>query len=219
MKAIRLPDGLTATRIEQMLDACESAARVRNPGWVTPSVAAIQNRHFVMVRPWIFAVAWLPAIATQTVSTQLNELASLAYTLEAAHQTGATHGGLNANNLLLDHDGTLRVVDATCNHNAIQSWINPSLMTPNESTVLSKSERQKLDLDDLIRLISSHVANWQQPWTYRLIGELGRVSESSDPGSAADLGDLLMRYADSPARSCFIKKSTRGFWKNWLGKP
>ena len=76
LKVTELSPQLTATQGDQILDAAEAAAKVRNPSWVQPSVAAIQNRHLGVIRPWIYARPWLQTRTMENDRDAMRDLAA-----------------------------------------------------------------------------------------------------------------------------------------------
>lgn len=201
MKVIQLPPQLDPAQSRLILDACEAASKVRNPMWVAPTIAAIQRHHLGVIRPWVFAVSWSSAATARDVATQLGDLASIAFCLEAAHQAGAAHGAVHAENILLDHDGKLRMVDAVANRDGMYRWFDNVDSSRSEPSILSLRHRKRIDLEDMIRLIAQLSASWRRPWTGRLLGEVGKIADGDADGALGALGALLMRYADQSRRS------------------
>ena len=233
MKVIQLSPQLHLSQSQQILDACESASKVRNPIWVPPSIAAIQRGHLGVIRPWIYAVPWLPVLSRRDVPTQLGELASLAFCLEAAHRVGATHGAIHGDNILLDHDGKLHLVDAVANREGMRRWLDEadepqSDESQSDPSIMSLHRRKLTDTEDMIRLIASIAATWRQPWAGQLFNELAAIAEVRSVGAVGaegaigameSIGQTLMRYADLPPNvstrvSSHVSSRGSGLWSN-----
>lgn len=107
-------------------DDLERLARVSHPAWITPDVIAENATQLVMVRPWVAGtlltnrylqnspptVGEPPPTPLLGLSPLLRELADLGYAIAAVHSQGLAHGSLHPHNLLRDHDGAIRIVDA-----------------------------------------------------------------------------------------------------------
>ncbi len=215
MKVMLLPPELCASRSRQILDACEAASKVRNPMWVAPNVAAIQHRHLGVIRPWVFAVSWLSVAGKRDVAAQLRDLASIAYCLEGAHQVGATHGAIHRENILLDHDGKIRLVDAVANREGMQRWLEAADDALTDESILSLADRKQIDTEDLIRLIASISLAWHQAWSEKLIDDLTTIANHESEGAADAVGARLLQYADSPPKTSSHAAGWRNTWKRW----
>jgi hypothetical protein len=216
MKVIQLTSQLHPGQSDRILDACEAASKVENPMWVSPKVAAIQHRHLGVIRPWVFAVSWRSVADKRDVASQLRDLASIAYCLQGAHQTGATHGAIHCENILLDHEGKLRLVDAVANRDGLRRWLEQVDDSHVAGSILSLTERKQADTEDLIRLIASLATLWRKNWTGQLIDDLGALASSSSEQAPGAIGETLLRYADCPPKATKHSPSWRNTWKRWL---
>lgn len=242
MKVLELPPQLRNLPAEPLLDACEAASMVRHPIWVAPTVAAIQHGHLGVILPWVFAVPWIDVASKRDVASQLREFASIAYCLEAAHRAGASHGSVHAGNLLIDHDGKLRLVDAVANQEGLRRWSSLSATSPPGGSSDWVQQRRQTDLEDLIQLVASAASLWHQPWTDRLLDDLraiGSASFTAQPsegqrrgaqpqgvqpqaesteGAAAAIGAKLLEFADTPPIGSNRRSQTgQKRWKRWFG--
>lgn len=199
MKITELPTHLSSRQGEQILDACEVAARVANPCWVSPSVAAIQHRHLGMIRPWLFARPWRLCKSAHDPGAQLRQLASVAFAVESAHRIGATHGGIHVENLLVDHTGMVQVLDAVASRIGLERWLNPSNGDVDPEQIASFDERAQIDVQDLIKLVAAAAVDWRQEWTIDLIADLRRVADQNQGRACGEIGQQLIRCADEAA--------------------
>ena len=224
MKVIELPLQVSAAGSEQILDACELAAKVRNPSWVPPSIAAIQRRYLGVIRPWQFASPWQPSAASQNPAEQLRRLASVAFAVESAHRIGATHGGIHAENLLVDHSGKVRVLDAGSSRMGLHRWLSPSA-PESPLQIASLDQRRAVDVQDLIKLVAVASVQWNHQWARDLVADLQRISTEDAGGACGLIGQLLMQHADSwrPERAGGSSRggqhgTWRKRWARWLAK-
>jgi len=214
LKVTQLPAQLSAVQAKQILDACEVASKVRNPSWVPPSVAAIQQRHLGVIRPWLFAGPWQHCKATQDHRAQLRNLASVAFAVESAHQVGATHGGIHVENLLMDHEGKIQVLDAGSSRIGLERWLNPARRHADAQQIASLDERINVDIQDMIKLVAAASVEWEQEWARDLVADLRQIA-TRNPGKACGIiGQTLIRCADfdAPGRS-------RSVGSTWGGQP
>jgi hypothetical protein len=209
MKVLALPS-LSTEQSRHLLDACEAASKVRHCVFVPPTLAAIERGHLGVIRPWVFGIPWIEVAAKGDVATQLRQFASLAYCLEAVRRSGAAHGGLHHENLFIDHDGNVRLVDAAGSRSGVRRWLESDQASEPAGPIVPLAQRQRQDLDDLIRLVESASESWREPWTSRLLKEMKRIAEGSHNECGADeLGALLMRYADQPPRGNLFQRWSR----------
>ena len=240
MKVIRLPTMLAPGDRKRMLDICEQASRVNHPVWVLPRVAAIESNCLAVIRPWIFGASGEEEMAirsavptqvsaasegkrrtdemTRSISRRLRQLSSAAYALAAAHRVNAVHGGVTECNLLVDHDGEVRLVDASSTRWGWQRWM--AHWEDDDETLLAFQKRG--DVDDLLKLVAADASLLSLPGAGNWIGMLAKVSGLAPSGlaqrkatlsnaspatmgespaalgvSPAAVGDELMKGADS----------------------
>jgi hypothetical protein len=214
-----LPAQLSGTEAEQILDACEAASRVRNPNWVLPSVAAIQSRHLGVIRPWVHARAWQQLDASQSQETLLRQLSSIAFCVASAHRTDATHGGLHAENVLIDHDESIHLLDAASSHTGMKKWIAGASTSEN---IMPVSKRKLLDAQDLIKLVASASVDWEPSWSQALLKQLREIDCESDTDPCGTIGQILIDRASSPddfhTRPLVNGRSWRVKLASWLMK-
>ena len=219
MKITRLHCSLTDQQVNSLLDVCEAASKVQNFHWVTPRMVAIQRGYLGVVRPWQFANHWEPAeqrrasdssqaedqrVAMECVSsssnvgrTEQNEstrwrlLAEIAFAVEAAHRSGATHGALHAGNLVIDHAGQVRILDSASSQIALKRWLvhKPTIFHDLE-------QRVQIDVDDMVRLVCDEAERKQSSQTASLIKEVRHRVVENRSAPLAVIGEILMQHAD-----------------------
>ncbi len=213
LKVTKLPPRLTKIQSEQILDACEMAAKVCNPSWVLPSVAAIQERHLGVIRPWIFARPWQQLRLTEDHRSQLRNLASVAFAVASGHQVGATHGGIHVGNLMVDHEGKMQILDAAASRVALERWLSPTTGHSDFEQIASLDERQRIDVRDLIKLVASASVDWDQHWASDLVSDLRCIASRRPEDACAMIGEELVQHADSVNPT--IGKTGRHRQRSW----
>ncbi|MGB1708508.1 MAG: hypothetical protein ACPHF4_11830, partial [Rubripirellula sp.] len=81
------------------------------------------------------------------------QLATVAFAVEAAHRSGATHGALHAGNLAVDHQGNVRVFDATCSIVALKRWFGKHPECVHSPGIQSLEQRIDVDVQDIMKLV------------------------------------------------------------------
>ncbi len=193
LKISELPVQVSEAEIEQVLDACERAASVRNPCWVRPSVAAIQHRHLGVVRPWLFARSFQSHRADQAPRVQLVDLSRVAFAVAAAHHAQATHGGIHSDNLMVDHDGKIHLIDGASSRIALERWLTAG----NSRQIASLSARMNMDVQDLIKLVAAASVDWHASWSVDLLARLREIGSNRSDEACGLIGQTLIRCADS----------------------
>lgn len=219
LKITALPTQLSGAEADQILDACEAASRVRNPGWVLPSVAAIQSRHLGVIRPWVHARPWLSVGNAQSQEVLLRRLSSVAFCLASAHQVDATHGGVHPENLLVDHDDSVHVLDGASSHAGMNQWI---LGTPSTQHIMSVSQRKFLDAQDFIKLVAAASVDWEPSWSQALLKQLREINLESTSDPCGAIGQILVSKASSlndvNAKPLASSRSWRSKLTRWLNQ-
>ncbi len=213
LKVTALPPQLTTVQGEQILDACEMAAKVRNASWVLPSVAAIQQRHLGVIRPWVYGRPWQQLSATEDHRTQLRNLASVAFAVASAHQVGATHGGIHVQNLMVDHDGKVQILDAAASRVGLERWLSPTSGCCDLEQILSLDQRISVDVQDLIKLVAAASVDWDQKWAIDLLANLRRIATTCPREACALIGQELVQHADS--QNPAIEKTGQRQQRSW----
>ena len=197
LKVTELPPLITPVQSKQILDACEAASQINHPAWVCPTIAAIQQRHLGVIRPWSFARGWYPHALAQDISGQLRNLASVAFAVAAAHARGATHGGIHVENLLLDHDGKVKIMDAGSSRIGLERWLNPTAVAGEPHPFASLDQRRNLDTQDVIKLIAAAAVEWDHNWARNLMDELRGIAKETPEEACGLIGQTMMRCSDS----------------------
>lgn len=221
LKITELPTHLSTLQAEQLLDACEVASRVRNPCWIKPSVAAIQERHLGVIRPWLHARPWQICKSEHDPGTQLRKLSSVAFALESAHRVGATHGGIHVENLMVDHTGKVQVLDAGSSRIGLGRWLNSSDKENNSEQIAPLEERIQVDVQDLIKLVAATAVDWQYAWSMELIADLRRIAREDEGPICGEIGQRLIRGADDfvpNTRSGSTPRPKRRSWRKRLAR-
>ncbi|TWT92396.1 protein kinase family protein [Stieleria varia] len=202
MKVIQLSGVLTAADRKRVLDLCEQSSQVGHPAWVVPRVAAIEKSYLAVIRPWVFGVSIESTVLDQAVDAsslirRMRHLSTVAYALHAAHQSRACHGGVNGKNLVIDHDGTVKLFDAASTLVGWTRWL--SAWDRDEAAF--ERFRVQADVRDLVRMIASDALlltgfGDRDDWFQKLAG--------LSCGCAGAVGDELVRKArqieDDPLR-------------------
>ncbi|MCA9140410.1 MAG: serine/threonine protein kinase [Planctomycetales bacterium] len=194
MKILPLPATLTRTERTRILDLCETTSSVAHPAWVAPRIAAINNGHLAVVRPWIFGRSFA-ANQRCTDSTQhLMSLARIAFALAAAHRIGATHGSVKAENIIIDHQSNINLIDAVSSamawENYLSSWDNDLSQT--------LGNRIRQDVQELAALIAAVcLASFDRSkldWTLRVTDSV----DFQERDACAKIGENLQTLLDQP---------------------
>lgn len=213
LKVTELPPQVSKIQGDQILDACELAAKVRNVSWVLPSVAAIQQRHLGVIRPWVYGRTWHQLKASEDHRTQLRNLAAVAFAVAAGHQVGATHGGIHVENLMIDHEGRVQILDAAASRVGLERWLSPNRNIHDTNQILPLAQRMSMDVQDLIKLVAAASVDWEQSWAIALLGSLRRIAADDPPQACALMGQELVRQADS--RNPAIERSGQRRQRTW----
>jgi hypothetical protein len=193
MKVIRLPSQASPAAIEQLLQACESASRVRSPVWTAPVVAAAQNNYLAVIRPWVFGTHWQVASNHDEVPGRLRLLAQIAYAIQSGYNHHAWHGGLHQKNVIVNHQGSVHLVDAVGTSSGLLHWQS-----------VNKKSRSGTGLPDwpidahaLVKLILQDDIDVPGNWSHGLKDALGRLVANHHDKCFAQIGDELIRRADT----------------------
>lgn len=213
LKVTKLPPRLTKIQSEQILDACEMAAKVCNASWVLPSVAAIQQRHLGVIRPWIYARPWQQLRLTEDHCSQLRNLASVAFAVASGHRVGATHGGIHVGNLMVDHEGKVQILDAAASRVGLERWLSPTTGHSDFEQIASLDERKRVDVQDLIKLVASASVDWDRQWASDLVSDLRCIASRRPEQACAMIGEELVQRADSVNPT--IGKTGRRRQRSW----
>ena len=219
MKITCLPCWLTDIQVNDLLDVCEAASNVQNSHWVAPRMVAVQKGYLGVIRPWQFGHPWKPEegrrssetsqaedqnVAIEPVrssgnadrsepneATRSRHLAEVAFAVQAAHRSGATHGALHAGNLVIDHTGQVRILDAASSMAALTRWLE------NEPTTFHDlDQRVQIDVDDMVRLVCDVAQRKQSSQTASLVNQVRQGVANHRDAPLAVVGEILMRYAD-----------------------
>lgn len=203
MKVVRMPEGIDHTAASGLLDLCEAASKVQHPAWVTPIIATVQNQHLGIIRPWWFARGMPREMDTDDrinpleANKLLSRLATIAFAIAAAHQAGATHGAIHPGNVLVDHDGQWKLVDAVAGRLSVSRYLT-SQDVPSAGDlagVMTFESRREIDVQDLVKMIAALLFSSQESVVEEMVLAFrGAAKHESDP--AAEIGSLLMSYAD-----------------------
>jgi hypothetical protein len=193
MKVIRLPSQTLPADIEQLLQSCESASRVRSPAWTAPVVAAAQNNYLALIRPWIFGTHWQVASQNAEVPGRLRLLSQVAYALQSAHNSQAWHGGLHEKNVIIDHQGSVHLVDAVGASSGLRRWLG--VIGNSKST--TRAPNWSVDAHSLVKLILQDDIDVPGRWSTGLRDVLDRLVANQQNECFAQIGDELMSRADS----------------------
>lgn len=146
------------------------------------------------------------------------QLASVAFAVESAHRSGATHGAIHAGNLAVDHQENVCLFDATSSLAALQRWFDNK-----SKTMQSLEQRIHVDVEDIVNLVRA-TANWIPTLAgEHLMTQIRTCVSDSTESPLARIGEILMEYADHDqliSRNPRVKTDAR--WRTriatWLSR-
>jgi len=182
LKVLQLSSTCTSDDCDRILEDCAAATDVKNQYWVSPSMAAIQHQHLCVIRPWVHGRTLRETWTSPVSRSQLMHLASVAQTIASAHLAGTHHGGLHAENVVVDHKGVARVVDAGSSMNVASGWM--------------KEQQLAHDIRSLARLVRSACEIWSNPRSKQLAGTIKQLADTSADDPCYAIGECLIQQAD-----------------------
>ena len=227
MKVVRMPDGIDHGAASGLLDVCEAASKVQHPGWVTPIIATVQNQHLGIIRPWWFARGMPRELAADEqlspleAKKLLSKLASIAFAVAAAHQVGATHGAIHSGNVLVDHNGQWKLVDAVASRLAVSRYLSRRNVSSTDdlTAMIAFESRRDIDVQDLVTMITSLLFSSQESTVEEMVFMFRQVAKH-EMNPAAEIGSLLMSYADgerpSESRNFPSLTPVHRLWSRWI---
>ncbi|MBD55082.1 MAG: hypothetical protein CMM05_08420 [Rhodopirellula sp.] len=136
------------------------------------------------------------ALHESIVLRRWRQLATVAFAVEAAHRSGATHGALHAGNLAVDHEGNACVVDATSSLVALQRWLGDPAAGVQCNVIQSLDQRIHLDVEDVVKLVRD-TATWiPSVSSAQLVNQVQECIVDKGGSLLTQMGELLMQYAD-----------------------
>ncbi|MEM0926389.1 MAG: hypothetical protein AAGJ83_10165 [Planctomycetota bacterium] len=215
MKVIPVPATIGKRERTQMLDLCELASNVVHPSWATPRIAAINNGHLAVIRPWIFGTSLHARLPTpENLAHDRSSLVKVAFCVAAAHRVGATHGSISSRNLMVDYQSDPHLVDCVASGTGwlqyFSFWL-PDLME-------SAGQRRQLDIVSLKQLIGRVAIRTDeadaetQGWCEWFSGRIAPI-DSIDPSAAAQVGECLQEALDRGPREAAARRSRR-WWRS-----
>ena len=124
------------------------------------------------------------------------QLATVAFAVEAAHRSGATHGALHAGNLAVDHEGNVCVVDAASSLVALQRWLGNTTAGMQSNIIQSLDQRIHLDVEDMMKLVRD-TATWIPSLaSEQLVNQVQESIVGKGESLLTRMGEILMQYAD-----------------------
>lgn len=194
MKIIPLPASLGRTERTRILDLCEASSSVSHPAWVAPRIAAINNGHLAVIRPWIFGNTFANPRAVSSPTKRLATLVTVAYALAAAHRIGSTHGSVKAQNIVTDHESAVNLIDAV---SGVAGWEHYLSIWDNE-LANTLAERIRRDTCDLLGLISKECINATDSKRLHWIDPLTSSIDFQTADACALIGERLQSWLDQP---------------------
>ena len=151
------------------------------------------------------------------------QLATVAFAVEAAHRSGATHGGLHAGNLAVNHEGNVCVVDATSSLVALQHWLGKPDAGVQTAVIQNLDQRIHLDVEDMVKLVRD-TATWIPSLaSEQLVNQVQECIVDHGESLLTRIGEILMQYADHHqpmGRTTDVKQQPR--WRTriaiWLSR-
>lgn len=193
MKIIPMPSTIGRLERTRILDLCEICSTVGHPTWIAPRIAAINNGHLAVVRPWVFGNGF-GTVARGATHQRLQQLVRLAFALSAAHRVSATHGGVHRHNLIFGHDGTLQLVDVV---SSVSAWLEYLAIWKNELTATVHA-RIALDTIGLVGLMTDESLRQQRPDLVALLGSLSQRVDFDQPDACVQIGEAVQQCLDAP---------------------
>jgi predicted unusual protein kinase regulating ubiquinone biosynthesis (AarF/ABC1/UbiB family) len=143
------------------------------------------------------------------------QLAAVAFSVESAHRSGATHGAIHAGNLAVDHQGKVCVLDATSSITALERWLGK-----NSTGIQCLENRIQFDVDDFVSLVCETEKSMHSMTSEQLVQDVRNTASNHQQSQLACIGEVLMRYADHH-QGLSIEQQPR--WRArisrwWLGK-
>jgi hypothetical protein len=194
MKIVPLQDGLDRNQRMRILDICELTSSVTHPVWVAPRIAAIDHARLAVVRPWVFGQTLSLGTTADECRQRLAMLVNVAFALSAAHRIGATHGGVHAANVVIDHQSKIHLIDATSGKAV---WEHHLSIWDNDLT-RTRDARISRDTKGLLRLIAAQCI--ESP-TGEMKTWVHRISDGIEPNrhdACARIGESLQSLLDKP---------------------
>ncbi|QDV83531.1 hypothetical protein [Planctomycetes bacterium TBK1r] len=207
MKIIPLPARLGRTERTRILDLCERTSSVAHPSWVAPRIAAINNEHLAVVRPWIFGESFASRPPGANQVQRLEMLVRVAFALAAAHRIGATHGSVKRENAIIDHQSRVNLIDTA---SGVACWAEPHATWAHE---LSKSlpDRIRRDTIGLVAMIALECLESPDRIASTWIPQLTDGIDFSRNDACASIGEAL--------QSCLDRKPVERSWWQRVMRP
>jgi serine/threonine protein kinase len=186
LKIVRSRQPIHSNQRETLLDRCEASAGVNHIHWANPILATVQESCYAVVRPWFFGVSLSQRIASPIDATELmSKMSTIAFAIAAAHRSGAFHSGIHAGNVIVDHRGVWKLIDAASSGRGF----------PPQGVNQSISILPERDVSDLIRMIDSTLQTIISNSTTSGLDRL-RYKIPTGKLDAADVGEWLLRAAE-----------------------
>ncbi|OYP34894.1 hypothetical protein [Rhodopirellula sp. MGV] len=207
MKVIPIPTTLTSLQKTRIMDLCEQVSNVTHPCWVAPRIAAMNRTHLAVVRPWVFGTLLSDLVNERqnAPDERLSISIRLAFTLAAAHRSGATHGAVQISNVIIGHDREVRLLDAASGRDGWQrllaDWDRELSKSFPSRVAFDTHKLMQMMVDELVR---SERTRWIDP----LCADL----ETSDIQACAILGERLQAMLDHPPQE------KKPWWKRSKGQ-
>lgn len=199
MKIIPLPRTLDRTQRTRMLDLCGITSSVAHPTWVAPRIAAINNGHLAVVRPWIFGNPLAQGLFSSGLSSsmlkqRLQGIVRVAFALSAAHRIGATHGSVHARNIVIDHESNINLIDAA---SGVGGWeFNLSIWNNDLSQTID--QRISRDTRGLVEMIASECIGSPDREMMDWPGQITSGIEFHENDACVRIGEALQARLDAP---------------------
>jgi hypothetical protein len=204
MKIIPMPSTIGRLERTRILDLCEASSAVSHPVWLAPRIAAINNGHLAVVRPWIFGNPPREFAFAPDQTRHLRQVVRLAFALAAAHRVGATHGGVHRGNLILDHQGDLQLIDVV---SSVSGWRNYLAIWDNDLSA-TLNERIAIDTSGLCRLLTDEAVRLRRPELLETVAALQRKIDLGQADAGAQVGEAVQAHLDGAAT-----KPPKPFWR------
>lgn len=194
MKIVPLPAALSRKQRTQILDLCETTSSVTHPSWVAPRIAALNNDHLAVVRPWIFGRSFASSRPEEETDQRLAALVRVAFSLAAAHRIGATHGSVKPENVITDHQSNVNLIDAV---SSTAGWVHYLSIWGNDLSQ-TLDARITRDTQGLVELIAKACIASSKQSKFDWIVRVTKSVEFSQRDACAIIGENLQTLIDTP---------------------
>lgn len=193
------------------------AGEVKHPVWTPPDSSAVREGHLAVLRVWVDGVPW--ESIREPADRLARRLADVGYAVAAGFEVGASHGGLTAANLWIDHRGLTRITDAAASRRGWSRWLYGGKLA-------DQTQRQQNDVNDYADLIAQSlrgaaVQHDAACSIRQLIDACNCVVDSRPPTEATPIiADALNAFADGavPRLPTGFRSGGSSWLRRWFSR-